>query len=89
MSEAMIRVRVQPGARRDDIAGLVGGCLRVRVSPPARDGKANQAIVRLLSGVLDVSRSRVRIVKGQKSRDKTVVISGMDLEKALRRLFSG
>ncbi len=89
MSEAMIRIRVQPGAKRDDIAGLVDGCLRVRVSPPARDGKANQAVVRLLSGVLDVSKSRVRVIRGHKSRDKTVVISGMDLVEALRRLLPG
>ena len=86
--EAVISVRVQPGAKHDEIKGLVEGVLRVRVSSPARDGKANQALVKLLSDALGVSKNHVRVTKGHKSREKTVTVSGMERDDVLLRLIS-
>lgn len=83
---ARIRLRVQPRASRAELAGVHGDALRMRVTAPPVDGAANAAVVRLLAGLLGVPPSRVRIVAGESSRDKTAEISGMgvdDVEKCL------
>ena len=87
MLEARINLRVQPGAKRSEVVGLAGGVVRVRVAAPAREGRANEAVVELLSELLDVPKGRVRILRGYRSKDKTVAIAGVDSEEALRRLL--
>jgi uncharacterized protein (TIGR00251 family) len=79
-----IAVRVQPRARRDEIAGERGGALLVRVTAPPVDGKANEAVIRLLARRLGVPRSRVSVVRGVSARDKVIEIEGMEA-RALRR----
>jgi len=69
-------VRVQPRARRDEVAGLQAGCLRVRLQAPPVEGKANKALVRFLAQVLGVSRSQVELVSGERSRTKRVLVRG-------------
>jgi uncharacterized protein (TIGR00251 family) len=76
--ETTIAVRAQPGARRDEIVGLRDGVLIARVSAPALEGRANQALCRLLARSLGVRRSQVSIVQGERSRDKLVRIEGID-----------
>jgi uncharacterized protein (TIGR00251 family) len=73
-------VRLQPRASRNEIAGLQGVALKVRVTAPPVDGLANDALVELLSKALETSRRNVCIVSGQSSRTKVVEISGADLE---------
>jgi len=69
-----IRVRVQPNARSPGIERLPDGTLRVRVSAPALDGRANQGLVRLLAEYYNVTPGLVRIVHGARSRSKLVEI---------------
>jgi uncharacterized protein (TIGR00251 family) len=78
-------VRLQPRASKNEIAGLQGVALKVRVTAPPVDGLANEAMVELLSTALEVSRRNVCIVSGHSSRTKVVEISGADL-KAVQRL---
>jgi uncharacterized protein (TIGR00251 family) len=80
-------VRVVPRAPRDEIAGfLADGTLRVRLTAPPVEGRANEALIRLLAEALDVPRSRVRIAGGAGSRSKVVSIGSMTPEEAKRRL---
>lgn len=81
-----IRLRVQPRASRAELAGLHADALRVRVMAPPVDGAANAAVVQLLADLLGVPRSRIRIVAGESSRDKTAEISGMGVADVERRL---
>lgn len=84
---AEIAVRLQPRARRTEIAGQRGGALLVRVTAPPVDGKANQALRRLIAKRAGVALGRVSIVRGAASRDKLVRVEGIDghtLEQALR-----
>ena len=60
--------------------------LRVRVNAPPVDGRANDALERLLARALDLTRSNVRVVSGGRGRLKTVAIEGMSEEDALKRL---
>jgi uncharacterized protein (TIGR00251 family) len=70
-------VRVTPRASQDAIEGEHAGALKVRVAAPPVDDRANQAVRRLLAKRLNVSLSAVRIVAGEKSRNKRVVIAGV------------
>jgi uncharacterized protein (TIGR00251 family) len=68
-------VHAQPGAKRSEVAGLHGDRLKVRIGAPALDGRANAALERHLADALGVPRSAVRVVKGERSRDKVVAVS--------------
>ena len=77
MAEAEIRVRVQPRARRSELAGERAGRLVARVTAPPVDGKANDALCRLIAECIGVPRRRVTVVRGQSSRDKVVRVEGV------------
>lgn len=81
-----ISVRVQPRASRDRIAGWRDGVLRVSVSAPPLEGRANAAVLELLADRLGVAKSRLRIVRGLSSRDKAVAVDGMVEDEVLTRL---
>jgi uncharacterized protein (TIGR00251 family) len=88
VSGARIAVRVQPRARRDEIAGERDGALVVRVTAPPAEGRANDALCRLLAARLRIARGRVRVVRGAASRDKVVEVDGIgDADDVRRRLI--
>ena len=74
-------VRLTPKGGRNVIEGWneANGrpCLKARVSAPASDGKANEALLRLIAGELGVGVTRVRIVSGATSRTKTIEVDGI------------
>ena len=75
---AKITVRVTPRGGRDAIDGYTaGGVLRVRVGAAPADGKANDAVVRLLARTLGVPLSRLAVVAGAASRVKIIEIKGL------------
>ncbi|MFQ5689134.1 MAG: DUF167 domain-containing protein [Gemmatimonadota bacterium] len=71
------RVRVQPRASRTEIAGPYEDGVKVRLAAPPVEGAANEALLRFLSKRLRVPRSSVRIVRGGRSRDKLVEVTGV------------
>jgi uncharacterized protein (TIGR00251 family) len=79
-----VQVRVQPRARRDELAGVREGRLLVRVSAPPVEGRANAALCALLARVAGVSRGQVGVVRGASARDKVVRIEGVADEAAVR-----
>jgi uncharacterized protein (TIGR00251 family) len=72
-----VTVRVVPGARRSELVDVSAAALRIRVGAPARDGKANLAVVRLIADLFGVRPSAVAIVRGETLRDKVVAIHGI------------
>ena len=70
-------VRVQPRASRDEFAGLWQEALKVRLTAPPVDDRANQALRRLLAGRLNVPLAAVRIASGERSRTKRVEVRGV------------
>lgn len=84
----LVFVHLQPGARRTAAAGLHGGRLKVAVAAPPLEGRANEALLRWIAGQLDVPPSRVRLLAGGRSRDKTLRAEGVDAGQALRLLAS-
>lgn len=83
---ATLRVRVQPRASRSDIVGWrQPGVLAVRVTAPPVEGEANRAVATLLAGALGIAASAVRVVRGERGRDKLVEVRGLtDVEVAAR-----
>lgn len=69
-------VRVQPRASRDEIAGEWQGALRVRLTAPPVEDRANEALRSFLAGCLNVPLAAVRIAGGQRSRNKRIEING-------------
>jgi len=79
-------LKVVPGASRSAIAGWLGDRLKVRVSAPPEQGKANQAVCHTLAKALGVSPRAVEIVAGHTSAEKTVEILGVTIDDAAARL---
>ena len=86
METARLAVRLTPRASGDAIVGFEGETLRVRVSAPPVEGRANRALERLLAKRLGLARGAVRVVAGQASRNKVVAIDGLDAAGVRRRL---
>jgi len=82
-----LRLRIQPRASREEIAGVAGDAIRVRLTAPPVDGAANEALVRFLAARLSVPRSAVELVSGRAGRTKLVAITGVSVEEAARRLL--
>ena len=74
-------VRVQPRASRDEITGVVEGALRIRLTAPAVENRANEALCEFLAALLKRPKSAVRILSGYHSRTKRVVIEGVTREQ--------
>ena len=70
-------VRVQPRASKDEIAGEMGGALKVRLQAPPVDDRANEALVEFLAQLLKTPRTAVRILSGERSRTKRIEIRGV------------
>lgn len=83
---AVLDVRVTPRASFDRVGPLRDGVLEVRVTRPPADGEANQAVIGLVAGALDVPPSRLAMVAGSRGRRKRLRIDGLDEAELARRL---
>lgn len=81
-----IQVRVQPGASRNEIVGFEGEVLRIRLTAPPVEGKANKALIALLADALRVGKSRIEIVSGHSSRQKVIEVRDLEEEEIRARL---
>jgi len=83
----ILLVRVQPRASKDEIAGEMGGALKVRLRAPAVEDRANEALVEYLAELLKTPRSAVRLLSGDRSRTKRVEICGVTGQQILALLM--
>lgn len=83
---ALLSVRVQPRARRDEIPGWQGDALRVRVTAPPIDGRANDAVIILLAEAFGVPRSSIELVSGATGRTKLFRVAALSLDDLHARL---
>jgi uncharacterized protein (TIGR00251 family) len=82
----VLRVRVQPRSSKSGITGVVGECLKVSVNAPAAEGAANRACRELLAKTFGIAKGRVEIVSGLKSREKRILLKGIDEESISSRI---
>lgn len=77
-----IRVKVIPRAKKNEISGVMDdGSLKVRLAAPPVDGRANQALIKLLAETLGVPPSNISIISGERGRIKRIFIDGLDRQK--------
>jgi uncharacterized protein len=80
-----LSVRLHPRAKRNAITGEVGDALKISLTAPPIDGRANEACIAFLAEVLNVPRSSITITSGQSSRNKGIRIAGISGEKLRER----
>ena len=78
-----LHIHAQPGAKRTEVAGLYGDCIKVRLASPPVDGKANECLIEFLARRLDVKRSQISIARGMSSRRKSVFVAVVGLQPAV------
>jgi uncharacterized protein (TIGR00251 family) len=81
-------VKVHPRARRNAITGEVGESLKLSLTTPPVDGRANQAVIDFLSHLFEIPRSSVTIASGATSRVKRIEVAGISAAHAQLRLQS-
>jgi uncharacterized protein (TIGR00251 family) len=84
-----LRVRLTPRGGRDEVRLLADGSLAVRVAAPPVEGRANEALRRAVAKALGVAPSRVQLVRGERSREKTLSVEGIDAAGVRARLTPG
>jgi len=80
------QVKVQPRARRNAVVGQLGDALKVALTAPPVEGRANEACIDFFTELLQLSRSSIKIVSGQSSRNKVIRVAGISAEELRRRL---
>lgn len=81
-----ISVRVQPRASKNEIGGMYGDALRLRLTAPPVDGAANEACVEFLSGLFKISRHQIEIIGGLTGRNKIIKLYGIKRDEVLAKL---
>ena len=81
-----LSVRVHPAARQNAITGVHDGALKVSLTTPPTDGRANQALIAFLAGELRIPRARITLLTGGTSRSKTLSIAGLSAAQLLTAL---
>jgi uncharacterized protein (TIGR00251 family) len=82
----ILPVRAQPGAKRTGVQGEQNGALKVAVTAPPQEGRANEALIEALRDALELKRSQVELVGGATGRDKRVLIRGVTRAELAARL---
>lgn len=82
----LISIKAVPGAKRDEVSGMLGDRVKIRVSAPAEGGKANDAICRVVAEKLGVRDRQVEIVSGHTNPEKVVRVTGMTPGEVVQRL---
>ncbi len=81
-----LNIKLHPRAKKNAITGVVGDALKVSLTAPPVDGKANQACIEFFAELLKVPRSSVTIASGETSRRKVIRVTGLSAEEIRKRL---
>ena len=82
----VLRVLVQPRASRNELAGIHGDCLKIRVTSPPVEDQANKKLCAFLSKLIGVGKKQVEVVGGHKTRVKKVMISNTSMDEVRKKL---
>ncbi|MFH0953837.1 MAG: DUF167 family protein [Verrucomicrobiota bacterium] len=85
----LLNLRIVPRASRNEVAGVLGDALKIRLQAPPVEGKANAALVRFLADKLVVPARDVVLVSGSSARNKRVLVRGLDEHAVRSRLGAG
>ena len=84
--DLLLKVRIQPKASRDELIGPYDSCFKISITAPPVDGKANAHLIGLLAKQFGVSRSQIRLLKGETSKTKTLrILAPKKMPKAIQQ----
>jgi uncharacterized protein (TIGR00251 family) len=83
---AVFLIRVVPRASRSEAAGIQGDALKLRITAPPVEGKANEECIRVVAKLLGLKRTQVAIIAGHASRMKTVAVEGVTAKEIAARI---
>ena len=86
MKDIILKVYLQPKASKNEIVGPYRDGVKVRITSPPVEGKANEALVQFLAKALKIPASHIGIVRGHHSREKTLKISGIEGQELAGKL---
>lgn len=87
-SSALLSLHVVPNAPKSIVVGRHGTAIKIKLHAPAVDNKANAELLRFIAEQLDLPKSAVSLVRGQKSREKTVSLTGLNQAEAEAKLIT-
>jgi len=82
----IIVLHVIPNAPKSEIVGEYGGALKIKIKAPPVDGKANAEILALFGRILKISKSKIEILRGDKSKIKSLLVRGVSAEELVQVL---
>ena len=86
MQEIILKVYLQPKSSKNGIIGFYRDGIKVKITAPPTEGKANEALIRFLAKELEVSPSCIEITRGHHSREKTLKISGNIDQELMKKI---
>ncbi len=84
--QVKLHIKVHPNAKRDEIVGIEDGILKIKISAQPVKGKANKALIELLSNLWGIRKSDITIEKGGTGKRKTILIEGATKSQVQNRL---
>ncbi|MDR3143526.1 MAG: DUF167 domain-containing protein [Puniceicoccales bacterium] len=76
-------LQVIPNASRNQVVSCADGMLKLKVQAPPENGRANRAVIELLTQYFGISKHAIRLISGEKSREKRVRIEGIEAESGI------
>lgn len=85
MTQITLKIKVEPRSSKSGIVGPYGDALKVKLTSPPVEGKANKELIEVLAKEFGIHKSDIEIISGQSSKNKTVKITGVsDIKNKLR-----
>jgi len=84
----ILNMRIQPRSAKNEVIGIHGNALKIRLTSPPVEGKANEQCISFVANLFHVNRSSIELVSGKKGRDKRIRISGFTKEQIITFLES-
>ena len=83
MKDTLLKIYLQPKSSKNEVVGPYRNGIKVKITAPPVEGKANEALIRFLAKEFRISPSCIKIIRGHHSREKTLKISGLSLQERL------
>lgn len=82
--EIILSIYLQPGSKKSEVSGMHDGHIKIKVNSPPVDGKANDALILFLSDFLNIPKSTIKIISGEKSKIKKILIATSTNENEIK-----
>ena len=84
----IVEILLQPRASRNELAGVQGGRLKIKVTSPPIEGKANEKLCEFLADLMGIGKKRVQVIAGHTARVKRVSIADISLDDVRKKLLA-